>query len=206
MRVKGRVALVTGEDWQLGRVLGRSVSEGGGFEGIRRRTQRQRFGSARRRSCPSRRIGSAIAQTAAAVWLFSSTMQAPRRPLLRPCTGFRARLFVNRNKLHRFLDCIQSILSRACKERRRGVSERGFCPRSSSMEESVVSCASKAAAGALINRLRKELKGQRTLVAGVHVVSTITTRSFGWRAWRSRSARWHEASLTAWHVIGGRSS
>jgi len=29
MRVKGRVALVAGEDWQLGRVLGRSVSEGG---------------------------------------------------------------------------------------------------------------------------------------------------------------------------------
>ncbi len=41
----------------------------------------------------------------------------------------------------------------------------------SSIEESVASCASKAAAWALINRLRKELKKQRTLVAGVHVAS-----------------------------------
>jgi len=201
VRVKGRVALVAGEDWQLGRVLGRSVSEGGvskvyaavhnAGDWIRPPTF---LSISTYRICDRLKL----LQRRVRMWLFSSTMQAPRRPLLRPCTGFRARLLVNRNKLHRFLDCIQSILSRACKERRRGVSERGFCPRSSSMEESVVSCASKAAAGALINRLRKELKRQRTLVAGVHVVSTITTRSFGWRAWRSRSARSHEASLTAW--------
>jgi NAD(P)-dependent dehydrogenase (short-subunit alcohol dehydrogenase family) len=41
----------------------------------------------------------------------------------------------------------------------------------SSIEESVTSCASKAAAWALINRLRKELKKQTILVAGVHVAS-----------------------------------